>query len=105
MDIDDEDDFYAPEEPQAAAQPAPAEAPATKKDASEELESGEEEDEGGAMDEDEDSVGDHTLGRGYCASTDHHSRISTLSRSEKTPPTHHLHRELVSSHHYKWTGN
>ena len=59
MDIDDEDDFYAPEEPQTAAQPAPTEAPATKKDASEELESGEEEDEGGAMDEDEDSVNAH----------------------------------------------
>jgi pre-mRNA 3'-end-processing factor FIP1 len=58
MDIDDEDDFYAPEEPQAPAQQAPAEAPSTstKKDANEELESGEEEDEGGAMDEDEDSV-------------------------------------------------
>ncbi|KAK4121467.1 Fip1-domain-containing protein [Parathielavia appendiculata] len=57
MDIDDEDDFYAPEEPQAPAEQAPAEAPpdTTKKDANEELEEGEEEDEGGAMDEDEDS--------------------------------------------------
>ncbi|KAK4238741.1 Fip1 motif-domain-containing protein [Achaetomium macrosporum] len=55
MDIDDEDDFYAPEEPQApAAQPeAPATAP--KKEPNEELEEGEEEDEGGAMDEDDDS--------------------------------------------------
>lgn len=57
MDIDDDDDFYSPEEPQPPSQPAPAEAaPASKKDANEELESGEEEDEGGAMDEDEDSV-------------------------------------------------
>jgi pre-mRNA 3'-end-processing factor FIP1 len=58
MDIDDEDDFYAPEEPQATVQHGPAEAPSatTKKDANEELEEGEEEDEGGAMDEDEDSV-------------------------------------------------
>ncbi|KAK3306363.1 Fip1 motif-domain-containing protein [Chaetomium strumarium] len=57
MDIDDEDDFYAPEEPQApAAQPeAPPTAP--KKEPNEELEEGEEEDEGGAMDEDDDSVG------------------------------------------------
>ncbi|KAL2018168.1 hypothetical protein VTK56DRAFT_1193 [Thermocarpiscus australiensis] len=58
MDIDDEDDFYAPEEPEApAAQPEPAAAPppAAKKDANEELEEGEEEDEGGEMDEDDDS--------------------------------------------------
>ncbi|SPQ23996.1 2a8508b2-eaf7-4dab-a09e-68c8be849fe6 [Thermothielavioides terrestris] len=57
MDIDDEDDFYAPEEPQApAAQPTPpAPSAPAKKDANDELEEGEEEDEGGAMDEDDDS--------------------------------------------------
>ncbi|KAK5652900.1 hypothetical protein OQA88_9566 [Cercophora sp. LCS_1] len=57
MDIDEDDDFYAPDEPEVpAAQPAPAAAPATSKpDAGDELEEGEEEDEGGEMDEDEDS--------------------------------------------------
>lgn len=66
MDIDDnDDDFYAPEEPTvsasaeapqdgapAATETAPAEA---KPDADEDLEEGEEEDEGGAMDEDDSS--------------------------------------------------
>ncbi|KAH6612904.1 putative pre-mRNA polyadenylation factor [Chaetomium sp. MPI-SDFR-AT-0129] len=55
MDIDDEDDFYAPEEPQAPAKATPAETSTVKKEPNDELESGEEEDEGGAMDEDEDS--------------------------------------------------
>ncbi|KAK4445979.1 Fip1 motif-domain-containing protein [Podospora aff. communis PSN243] len=58
MDIDEDDDFYAPEEPEApAAQTTPAAAPPTisKLDAGDELEEGEEEDEGGEMDEDEDS--------------------------------------------------
>ncbi|KAK0715971.1 Fip1 motif-domain-containing protein [Lasiosphaeris hirsuta] len=58
MDIDEDDDFYAPEEPETApaqhAQPAPAPV-ATKTDVGDELEEGEEEDEGGEMDEDEDS--------------------------------------------------
>ena len=58
MDIDEDDDFYAPEEPEVpAAQPAPTAPPApSKTDAADELEEGEEEDEGGEMDEDEDSV-------------------------------------------------
>ncbi|KAL2128994.1 hypothetical protein VTI74DRAFT_8382 [Chaetomium olivicolor] len=57
MDVDDEDDFYAPEEPQAPAQPVQSDVPAStaKKEPNEDLESGEEEDEGGAMDEDDDS--------------------------------------------------
>ncbi|KAK3318071.1 Fip1 domain-containing protein [Apodospora peruviana] len=73
MDIDEDDDFYAPEEPQAttaqsapettstvpATAPAAAPAPAvgTKAEPNEELEEGEEEeeDEGGEMDEDDDS--------------------------------------------------
>ncbi|KAL1836133.1 hypothetical protein VTJ49DRAFT_5544 [Mycothermus thermophilus] len=60
MDIDDDDDFYGHDEPEAPAaqpeqQPATETAPASKKDANEELEEGEEEDEGGAMDEDDDS--------------------------------------------------
>lgn len=67
MDIDDnDDDFYAPEEPAAPAAPtaqpdgaattanAPAE-PDSKPDQDEDLEEGEEEDEGGAMDEDDSS--------------------------------------------------
>lgn len=67
MDIDDnDDDFYAPEEPAAPAAPAaqpdgaattanaPAE-PEPKPDQNEDLEEGEEEDEGGAMDEDDSS--------------------------------------------------
>lgn len=67
MDIDDnDDDFYAPEEPAAPAAPAAqpdgaattANAPAEtepKPDQDEDLEEGEEEDEGGAMDEDDSS--------------------------------------------------
>lgn len=58
MDIDEDDDFYAPDEPEVTAtQATPAANPATSKpNASDELEEGEEEDEGGEMDEDEDSV-------------------------------------------------
>jgi hypothetical protein len=87
MDIDDEDDFYAPEEPQApAAQPAAAAAPpATKHDASEELEEGEEEDEGGEMDEDEDSVRTHhEKAEGWCIQLLTAARTSTSSQREKT---------------------
>jgi hypothetical protein len=60
MDMDDEDDFYSPEEPIPAAADAKSEeqvqnatlaAPTSK---AEELEEGEEEDEGGAMEEDSD---------------------------------------------------
>lgn len=61
MDIDEDDDFYAPEEPTVPA-PAPAtenaaatKAPSPKVESkNDELEEGEEEDEGGAMDEDDD---------------------------------------------------
>lgn len=58
MEIDDEDDFYAPEEPDvsqpvAAAAPAPAPAPAAEQHHDEDLEEGEEEDEGAEMDEDD----------------------------------------------------
>jgi len=59
MDMDEDDDFYAPDEPEApTVQAAPTAAPPTaaKQDAGDELEEGEEEDEGGEMDEDEDSV-------------------------------------------------
>jgi pre-mRNA 3'-end-processing factor FIP1 len=70
MDIDDnDDDFYAPEEPTAPAAPAAPAAqpdgaattanaatePESKPDPDEDLEEGEEEDEGGAMDEDDSS--------------------------------------------------
>jgi pre-mRNA 3'-end-processing factor FIP1 len=62
VEMDEDDDFYAPEEPtvaapaQQAAAPAPtAEKPAAVKPEDEDLEEGEEEDEGGAMDEDEDN--------------------------------------------------
>ncbi|KAK3361221.1 Fip1 domain-containing protein [Lasiosphaeria ovina] len=59
MDIDEEDDFYAPEEPTAPQAPAasttaPAPTAKAKPDANDELEEGEEEDEGGEMDEDDD---------------------------------------------------
>lgn len=70
MDIDEDDDFYAPEEPAVEATTTPATTTDPTEDAaatipspqvdakSDELEEGEEEDEGGAMDEDEDdSVG------------------------------------------------
>ncbi|PSS05182.1 Fip1 motif-domain-containing protein [Coniella lustricola] len=66
MEIDDnDDDFYAPEEPTVSTTGAPAQTSAhaaaetahteTKQDADEDLEEGEEEDEGGAMDEDDSS--------------------------------------------------
>lgn len=54
MDIDDDDDFYAPDEPEAVEIPAVqpgANAPVVHHD--EDLEEGEEEDEGAAMDEDD----------------------------------------------------
>lgn len=59
MDIDEDDDFYAPDEPEVQAStvpagPAPTEIKPEIKDA--ELEEGEEEDSGGEMDEDDDSV-------------------------------------------------
>ena len=58
MDMDEEDDFYAPEEPEVQTESAPPSAPVateTKTEAAnEELEEGEEEDEGGEMDEDDD---------------------------------------------------
>ncbi|WYZ44900.1 hypothetical protein EsH8_VIII_000216 [Colletotrichum jinshuiense] len=66
MDIDEDDDFYAPEEPAVEATTTPATTTNPTEDAaatipspqvdakSDELEEGEEEDEGGAMDEDED---------------------------------------------------
>lgn len=59
MDIDEDDDFYAPDEPEVQAPtapvvPVPTEIKTETKDA--ELEEGEEEDSGGEMDEDDDSV-------------------------------------------------
>jgi len=56
MDIDEDDDFYAPEEaeaPTTAADGSKDPAPTSKVEPDEDLEEGEEEDEG-AMDEDED---------------------------------------------------
>ncbi|KAI1862067.1 uncharacterized protein JN550_010532 [Neoarthrinium moseri] len=57
MDINDDDDFYAPDEPettQAAEPSAPANAPPRHHD--EDLEEGEEEDEGADMDEDDSDI-------------------------------------------------
>ncbi|KAF9880125.1 cleavage and polyadenylylation specificity factor subunit [Colletotrichum karsti] len=60
MDIDEDDDFYAPEEPTVPTTATENEAPkasppkVVESNKTEELEEGEEEDEGGAMDEDED---------------------------------------------------
>lgn len=60
MDIDEDDDFYAPEEPDVqptATAAAPAAPVAAKTEPqNDELEEGEEEDESGEMDEDDDSV-------------------------------------------------
>jgi hypothetical protein len=67
MDIDEDDDFYAPEEPDvqttaAATAPAATVAAEIKGEAQpEELEEGEEEDEGGEMDEDDDDDDDSVL--------------------------------------------
>ncbi|EJT78158.1 hypothetical protein GGTG_03260 [Gaeumannomyces tritici R3-111a-1] len=64
VEMDEDDDFYAPEEPEVAPAPTPAAAaPAAEKapelkTEDEDLEEGEEEDEGGAMDEDEDDDSD-----------------------------------------------
>ncbi|ORY59679.1 Fip1 motif-domain-containing protein [Pseudomassariella vexata] len=58
MDIDDDDDFYAPDEPATTQSPAQHEPASTNPPAAqhdEDLEEGEEEDEGAEMDEDEDS--------------------------------------------------
>ncbi|KAI0131796.1 Fip1 domain-containing protein [Xylariales sp. AK1849] len=58
MDIDDEDDFYAPDEPettQAAVPAAKSNAPVEQQN-DEDLEEGEEEDEGAEMDEDDSDV-------------------------------------------------
>ncbi|KAF6810281.1 Fip1 domain-containing protein [Colletotrichum plurivorum] len=62
MDIDEDDDFYAPEEPTVPTTTTPTTATenaapkeqSPKVESKDELEEGEEEDEGGAMDEDED---------------------------------------------------
>lgn len=62
MDMDEDDDFYAPDDPEVQATApspvvsAPAATETKSEPQSEELEEGEEEDEGGEMDEDEDSV-------------------------------------------------
>ena len=62
MDIDEDDDFYAPEEPDVSAveaPPAPVEGQTESKHEAQDddLEEGEEEDEGGEMmDEEDDSV-------------------------------------------------
>lgn len=78
MDIDEDDDFYAPDEPEAPpAQPAAAAAP--KAEPADELEEGEEEDEGGAMDEDDDSARTQTYRNLLCANLfpghRHNSRV------------------------------
>jgi pre-mRNA 3'-end-processing factor FIP1 len=58
MDIDDDDDFYAPEEPVTQAAPEqPSTGPtATGNQRDEDLEEGEEEDEGAEMDEDDSDI-------------------------------------------------
>ncbi|KAH8879003.1 Fip1-domain-containing protein [Thozetella sp. PMI_491] len=82
MDIDEDDDFYAPEEPDvptADAAPAPAEQP--KADAQDDdLEEGEEEDEGGEMDEDDDSDVDIIVERkdGSQPAPQSHSKYSEI---------------------------
>ncbi|KAK7955793.1 Fip1 motif-domain-containing protein [Apiospora aurea] len=60
MDIDDDDDFYAPDEPETTQSPAQPAAGTTapadeQQNQDEDLEEGEEEDEGAEMDEDDDS--------------------------------------------------
>ena len=59
MDIEDEDDLYAPEEPKVETDDKKNQAQQPSK--SDDLEEGEEEDEGAAMDEDDDS--DDSVGR------------------------------------------
>jgi len=54
MDIEDEDDFYAPEEPKVQATEDKKDQPQQQPSKSDDLEEGEEEDEGAAMDEDDD---------------------------------------------------
>jgi pre-mRNA 3'-end-processing factor FIP1 len=69
MDIDEDDDFYAPEEPEASAGTAKQPEPAAKGDehSPEDLEEGEEEDQDGEMGEDDDdSVCLVSAVLGYC---------------------------------------
>lgn len=107
MDIDEDDDFYAPEEPQDAPaqpmttttnapEPTTASAPTagTKTAPDEELEEGEEEDEGGEMDEDDDSVKtplSFTF-KPYELIFSCVTRMSTLSSIAKTAQMPLLHR-------------
>jgi hypothetical protein len=84
MDIEDDDDFYAPEEPKV-----PVDDKDKDKAKSDDLEEGEEEDEGAAMDEDDDSDSDSVcaiaarlLSRVYT----NEPRISTSSQNERTAP-------------------
>jgi hypothetical protein len=96
MDIDEDDDFYSPDEPEApVAQVTPAAAPptASNPDAGDELEEGEEEYEGGEMDEDEDSVR-LDAGTAHWHPADFlEPRISTSSSRPRTPPKLPRHRE------------
>jgi pre-mRNA 3'-end-processing factor FIP1 len=69
MDIDEDDDFYAPEEAEAPAPAVKQPETATKVEEvpTADLEEGEEEDGGGAMDEDDDSVSFMSRAPGPCA--------------------------------------
>ena len=99
MDMDEDDDFYAPEESAAITVPEPAHAspadlvPARPEggDAQDELEEGEEEDEPGEMDEGEESVRWFALGTllVWRASCSWGSRISRLSQSARKVPRPH----------------
>lgn len=94
MDIEDEDDFYAPEEPKPETGDEKDQPQQRSK--SDDLEEGEEEDEGAAMDEDDDdSV---WMPYRHCrASTDRTARILTSSPSAKTAPLPPLQRMSLSA--------
>lgn len=91
MDIEDDDDFYAPEEPMVPAKDNEAatktQAPAAGSRNDDELEEGEEEDEGGIIveEDDEDSVGS-TVALSFTRTRDANelARMSTLSSKIRT---------------------
>jgi pre-mRNA 3'-end-processing factor FIP1 len=87
MDVDEDDDFYAPEEPSVpvehktnAVPSTPVGTGAAKSDSrADDLEEGEEEDEGAEMDEDDDDSVSYLAGNTFAreSSTDRPGRTST----------------------------
>lgn len=99
--MDEDDDFYAPEEPEVQTTAAPSAAAATEtktEHQNDELEEGEEEDEGGEMDEDDDDDDSDSVTCVFGSSCYEHiclpaARTSRSLLSGKTAQKLPLHRE------------